>query len=140
MRYHNAGVCVSVRPSECISVSSFVVLKQLTDLHENSYELHFIGGHLTLYTLHWRPPDAIRFTLEATWRYTLYIPALSNNNMEGARNCKAEVTLATHFVVLKLCVLEANDYKHGDVHKFYVVSNKFNVNKTCTPVISSAEN
>jgi len=32
----------------------------------------------------------------ATWRYTFYIPALGNNNMEGARNFKVEVALAVH--------------------------------------------
>jgi hypothetical protein len=35
-------------------------------------------------------------SLETTWRYIFYFPALSNNNMEEAQNCEAEVTLAVH--------------------------------------------
>ena len=56
MCYHRAGVCVcvcvSVCPYECIALSPLVVLNQLTDLHETSYERHFIGDHLTLCILH----------------------------------------------------------------------------------------
>jgi len=43
-------------------------------------------------------------------------------------------------MALKLCVLEDNNYKHGDVRLFLVVSYKCDVNASRSAVISSAEN